>query len=157
MAARRLIALLIVVLVVSTVAATLFAPTQRNSETTTTAESPSPRAAQEPGRSGRLIEKTVQTSSKRPPTLQLLLGDQLELTVRVGAPLQVEIPALGMLEDADPGAPAHFSILTASPGRYGVRALGGRPIATIRVTEPAGAKAGGGSGDPAGGIRRNDH
>jgi hypothetical protein len=153
MAARRLMALLLVVLVVSTVAAALIAPLRQDSEPAPTEESTQ---AADAGRaantadSGRLIQKSVQTPSKDPPTVRMRAGDQLELTVHARTPTQVEIPRLGQLEDAAPDAPAHFSILASSVGRFEARALGAGPVATILVKDeeprPAGQEPGGPDG-----------
>jgi hypothetical protein len=143
MAARRLIALLVVVLVVASVSAALFAPTRPSGtpegETTTSTGNHPPH----PAPAGRLVEKTVQIRSKRPEVVPLRVGDQLELTVRTRAAAQVEVPRLGMVEDAAPDAPAHVSILTAEPGRFDVRLAEGRVVATLRVTQPgAGGRRG---------------
>ena len=61
------------------------------------------------------------------------VGDQLELTVRTRVAAQVEIARLGLLEDAAPDAPAHFSLLPAEPGKLAVSLAGGRTVAVIRV------------------------
>jgi hypothetical protein len=135
MAARRLMALLLVVLVVSTVAAALIAPLRQDPEPTPREESTQAPDAADAGDSGRLIEKSVQAPSKDPPKVRMRPGDQLELTVRTRTPTQVEIPRLGQLEDAAPDAPAHFSFLASSAGRFEARALGAGPVATILVKE----------------------
>jgi hypothetical protein len=138
MAARRLMALLLVVLVVSTVAAALIAPLRQDPEPTPTAEATQAAdgaQAAEAGDSGRLIQKSVQTPSRNPPKVRMRPGDQLELTVHTRTATQVEIPRLGQLEDAAPDAPAHFSFLAISAGRFEARALGAGPVATILVKE----------------------
>jgi hypothetical protein len=138
MAARRLMALLLVVLVVSTVAAALIAPLRQDPELTPTEEATQARdAAQAAGAddSGRLIQKSVQTPSRNPPKVRMRPGDQLELTVHTRTATQVEIPRLGQLEDAAPDAPAHFSFLASSAGRFEARALGAGPVATILVKQ----------------------
>lgn len=139
MAARRLMALLLVVLVVSTVAAALIAPLRQDPEPTTPTEEATQTAdaarAADAGDSGRLIQKSVQTPSRNPPKVQMRPGDQLELTVHTRTATQVEIPRLGQLEDAAPDAPAHFSFLAISAGRFEARALGTGPVATILVKE----------------------
>jgi hypothetical protein len=129
---------MLVVLVVSTAGAALLAPrptpAPEEGETTTTAtQEPSEGAADG---SGRLIETTVQAASRRARVVRMRVGDQLELTVRTRGAVQVEIPRLGMIEDAAPDAPAHFSVLPSEAARYGVRVAGGREIAVIRVGEP---------------------
>ena len=148
MAARRLMALLLVVLVVSTVAAALIAPLRQDPEPTPAEESAqgadAPQAADTTD-SGRLIEKSVQAPSKDPAAVRMRPGDQLELTVRTRTATQVEIPRLGQVEDAAPDAPAHFSFLASSAGRFEARALGAGPVVTIVVKEeppPAGEEPG---------------
>jgi hypothetical protein len=148
MAARRLMALLLVVLVVSTVAAALIAPLRQDSELPPAEESTQAgdaAQAAESGDSGRLIEKSVQSPSNDPPLVRMKPGDQLELTVHTRTATQVEIPRLGQLEDAAPDAPAHFSFLASSVGRFEARALGAGPVAIILVKEasPAGDERGG--------------
>ena len=147
MAARRLLILVLAVLVVSTVGAALIAPprpqdTPEDQTTTSTPEQRSERAE-----AGRLVEKSVQSASRRPEVVDLRVGDQLELSVRTRVPAQVEIARLGMLEDAAPDAPAHFSVLATEPGRFAVRIVGGRTVALIHVSEP-GAPSGQGEPPP---------
>ena len=145
-------ALLLAVLVGSTVAAALIAPLRQNSEPAPTEESTRATdwpGSEDPASSGRLIEKSVQTPSKNPPTVRMSPGDQLELTVHTRTATQVEIPRLGMLEDAEPDAPAHFSILASSAGRFEALALGTGTVATILVKEerpPADEEPGGPDG-----------
>ena len=151
MAARRLIAVLIVVLVVSTVAAALVAPIQRETDTTSTTGPKAPPSTQEGPRNGRLIQKSVQATSRKGPAVRLRPGDQLELTVHVRRAAQVEIVGLGLLEDATPDAPAHFSLIAPATGRFEVRGAGTGPIATISVERPP--KAAGGLGEAGAGRR----
>ena len=133
MAARRVLILIVAVLVVSTIGTAVLAPRPdpppEGATTSTTTSTPK----QENDRPGRLVEKAVQVPSRRPRTVRLRAGDQLELTVRTRTPVQVEIPRLGMIEDAAPDAPAHFSVLPGSPGRFEVRLAQGRTVAVIRV------------------------
>lgn len=137
MLARRLLLVMIVVLVVSTAGVALIAPrpetTPGTSSTTTTT-----RTQARTGPSGRLIETSVQAESKEPEVVRMRLGDQLELAVHTQAATQVEIPALGLLDDAAPDAPAHFSILPATDGHLTVRLASGRTVAVVRVEERRG-------------------
>jgi hypothetical protein len=148
---------MLAVLVISTIGAALIAPpqpTQTPEGEATTSRAKSPPDAEN---AGRLVEKSVQTASKRPGVVDLRVGDQLELMVRTRAAAQVEIPRLGMLEDAAPDAPAHFSILTGEPARLAVRLAGGRTVAVIRVAEPEAADKAAKPGKPEGaGGRRGE-
>lgn len=117
MVARRLIAVLIVLLLMSTIAAAL-APVREAEETTstttTTATAPESSAA-----SGTTVEREVEVgglSEDPAETLELSAGDRLRLTVRSAEPAEVEIPGLGLLAFAAPGAPARFDIILREPG-----------------------------------------
>ena len=61
----------------------------------------------------------------------------------------VEIPELGLLETAGPGAPARFDLLLREQGRLAVLADGGRQVAWIVVRRAAGP-----AGSDTGEIRR---
>ncbi len=81
-----------------------------------------------------MIERTLNTSSRRSETVGVERGDQLALTVRSSIPGQIEIPAFGLLEDVAPGAPARFDLLLGRAGRFEVRLAGsGKLIAIIAV------------------------
>jgi hypothetical protein len=138
MAARRLLILLVVLLVVSTLAATLVPPPAEREETTTETERTTgarPPAGGERG-PGERLTRTVDASARGVERIELRLGDELALTVRSGTADQVEIPALGRLEDVDPDAPARFDLLPPRPGTFAVRLLeASRPVARIRVRD----------------------
>jgi hypothetical protein len=142
MAARRLVALLVALLVVSTLAAALTAPgpdrESQPTETTSEPESGSPGA-------GRLIEATLNASTRHPERVEAQRGDQVALTVRSASPGQVEIPAFGLIDDVEPGAPARFNLLPERTGSFDVRLAGsGRPIGRLvvrpRETERSGPR-----------------
>jgi hypothetical protein len=136
MAARRLLILMLAVLAVSTLAAVLFAPRPEPVNTTAT-EHDDDDTASGPNTGGRLIEVRVQTGALRAERVRLRPGDQLELTVRSRNDGQVEIPRLGLIEDAGPGMPARFSLLMSEPGSFAVRLAGRRrDVARIEVSAP---------------------
>ena len=144
MAARRLLILLLAVLAISTLAAALIGPraTRESPAPSTTAGEPA-RGRQARDRSGRLIEKTVEAGRRRPETIRLRPGDQLELTVRSRLPGQVEVVRLGLLEDVGPDVPAHLSLLPSELGRYRVRIAGrGRAVAVVVVSAAGGGVRG---------------
>jgi hypothetical protein len=138
MAARRLLILMLVVIAISTLAAGLFAPRpepQPAATTTTTERDRGPTTGLEG--TGRLIEASVQTGARRPETIRVRRGDQLELTVRSHIDGQVEIRRFGLIEDAGPGMPARFSLLMSEPGRFAVSLAGRRrDVARIEVSAP---------------------
>jgi len=131
MATRRLLILMLAVLAVSTLGAALLAPQPGKPPpaATTTAKGDGTATRQRPG---RLIEASVQTQSPHPEPIRLRPGDQLELTVRSATPGQIEIPRFGLLEDAGPDQPAHFSLVADEPGSFPVR-LAGTQRAVARV------------------------
>ncbi|HSJ16474.1 MAG TPA: hypothetical protein VK920_00095 [Solirubrobacterales bacterium] len=134
MAARRLLTLLLLLLVVSTLAATLVPPQDEREGTTSSIERSgegdrAERGAPAPKQLTRTIDATPDIER-----IELRLGDQLALTVRSGTADQVEIPALGQLEDVDPDAPARFDLLPQRPGAFEVRLLDARrTVAKITV------------------------
>ena len=135
MAARRLLFMLIAILVISSFAAALV-PVERATRTDSTAPAPKPAAGAEPS-GGRIIERRVDAGARRAPTVRIPLGDQLVLTVAADRLDQVEIPALGELEDVEPSTPAAFDLLPVDPGRYAVRIVDAdRRVATIEVEPP---------------------
>jgi hypothetical protein len=142
MAARRLVALLVALLVVSTLAAALTAPgPDRESQATEGASEPE---SGSPG-AGRLIEATLNASAEHPGRVDAERGDQVALTVRSASPGQVEIPAFGLLDDMEPGAPARFNLLPERAGSFEVRVAGsgraiGRVVVSGRKAERSGSR-----------------
>lgn len=135
MAARRLLILMLAVLAISTFGAALIAPRPEGGSGTATTTTKRDQDA-EPAREapGRLIEARVQTDARRPETIRLRPGDQLELTVRSRTAGQVEIARFGRLEDVGPNQPARFSLLLDEPSRFEVRLAGsGRTVARVEV------------------------
>jgi hypothetical protein len=135
MAARRILILMLAVLAVSTLGAALIAP-QPDPETTTTQRADDG-SASEPGTNSQLIQASVRAGARRPETIRVRRGDQLELTVRSRIDGQIEIRRFGLIEDAGPGMPARFSLLMSEPGSFAVRLAGTRrDVARIEVSAP---------------------
>jgi hypothetical protein len=136
MAARRLLILMLVLLAVSTLAAALVPQAEReepgtNGGTATTEPRPG-RQSRPPA--GALVRRTIEVAPQGADEIELRRGDQLALTVRSGAPDQVEIPAFGQLEDLTPEDPARFDLLPDRTGVFEVRLLAARRvIGRIRV------------------------
>ncbi len=126
MAARRLILVMLVLLVLSSAVAALI-PVERDaveetsSSTTTT--------AQEPAESGELLRRKINADAKKPTTIRLAKGDQLEVTVTSSKPGQVEIAALGVFEGVDEFFPARLDLLPVDQGTYPVRLVPDEPPA----------------------------
>ncbi len=149
MAARRLIALLVVLLVISSIAAALApTPAERDAESSTTTTTTTGPGEPDDAGSGAapLIEATAEVPPPRgdakggrqtePAEIEAAVGDQLALTVRTDETTAVEIPELGLLETASPGAPARFDLLLREPGRLAVLADGHRQVAWVTVAAP---------------------
>ncbi len=124
---------MLMLLAVSTLAAALIPPQARRqvaSSTTSTTTTPPTSAAT----GGRLVERTVRVAGRGSTRVMIRLGDQLALTVRVGFPDQVSIPAFGLIADATSDAPAHFDLLPDRTGRFDVELVErGRVAAVIEV------------------------
>jgi hypothetical protein len=135
MAARRLLTLLLLLLVVSTLAATLVPSQDERDGTTSSIErSGEDDRAERGAPAPKQLTRTIDASTRGIERIELRLGDQLALTVRSGTADQVEIPALGQLEDVDSDAPARFDLLPQRPGAFEVRLLDARrTVARITV------------------------
>jgi hypothetical protein len=140
LAARRLIAILLVLLFLSSLAAAL-APVQEgvNTESTSTSTSTTtetPAVEGEPA-DPRLIDQSVDASSRRPVVIEAQPGDELTLRVTSRTPGTVELAGIGPTEDVGPRQPAFFDVLLRDAGSFAVRFLETRrKIAEIRVVEP---------------------
>jgi hypothetical protein len=134
MAARRLIMILLVLLFVSSLAAALV-PIDRSSDSSESSTATSTTAAETP-RAGREIVKRIDARERKPETIRMRVGDQLQLTVDGSAPDQVEIPRLDLLEPLDLGAPARFDLLADEPGTYTIRLLEARRTIGKLVVRP---------------------
>ncbi len=71
------------------------------------------------GEQGRDREATMPEDT----TVELRIGDLLELTVRSEERGSVQVAALGEVEPVAPDAPARFTFYAARPGTYEVRLL----------------------------------
>ena len=149
MAARRLIIVLLVLMGISTIAAILAPPIEERSsdtdtESTTTTgtqgEPGEPGAGAEGSAGGVLIEQTIGAFGKQ-AVLGGVVGDRLALTVTSPRPTNVQVPALGLFEFADRGAPARFDLFLREEARYVVERDDGTAIATIEVAAPTPAAA----------------
>ena len=135
MAARRLVAVLVVLLAISIVAAAI-APERQSGllgdESTSTTTTTAPQA--DPTTSGELIRTTISATAKDPEVVRARAGDQLELMVTSDAWVEIEIPDFGLLEAANPDAPAVFNLLLRRSGELPiVEAEGGAAVGRIVV------------------------
>jgi hypothetical protein len=137
-AARRLLIVLVILLAISTLAAVLAPPPDQQGDGEQR-RAPSPKRAGPPAEEsrGKLVRASVAADAGAARSVRLEIGDQLSLTVRRRRPSQIEIAGLGLIEDAEPGAPARFDVFADHPGRFEVRVLGTtRTLARILVSRP---------------------
>jgi hypothetical protein len=140
-AARRLILVMLVLLVLSSIAAALI-PVERSH--TPQLESTTTKPARAGIPAGTFVHRRISAQASRPVKIALKVGDQLGLTVRTTSPGQVEIPAFGELANVEPAFPAHLDVLALERGRFPVRLVGKRTIATIVVSGRSEADQGAG-------------
>ena len=139
MAARRLIMILLVLLFISSLAAALI-PIDRSDDSTDSSTTSTTAAAEAPP-AGRSLVKRIDVRQRKPETIRMKVGDQLELSVDGPVPDQVEIPRLDLVEPIDSGAPARFDLLADMPGTYPVRLVeANKLIGRLVVTVPEPAK-----------------
>lgn len=134
MAARRLVALLIALLVISTIATALAPPRESEDESssTMTTEQQAPEQNSSPV-SSDLVETSLDASDPDGnESIRAALGDQLDLTVKAGETVLIEIPDLGLYGTAARGAPVYFDLIMRREGSFEVTA-GGKRIGTIEV------------------------
>jgi hypothetical protein len=135
MAARRLIMVLLVLLFLSSLAAALI-PVERSS-TSDSSSTSTTKTSTAADTGGRLLVKRLDARDRKPETIRMRLGDQLQLSVEAGGPNQVEIRAFDQLEPVDLGAPAKFDLLPDAAGRYPVKlVLSNRTVGRIVVVGP---------------------
>ncbi len=137
MAARRLILVLILLLVISSITAQLARPPSTEMEaadTTTTTTTEATTTAGNEAAVGRLLRRRVDPSpaaASEPLKIHGAVGDQIQLHVSVAEPGVVAIPMRGLVESADPAAPARFDLLLRELGMLDVRGPDGRTVAVI--------------------------
>jgi hypothetical protein len=127
MATRRVVLLLALVLIVSSVAAALIpSPPQESTEPDKTHKERSKQrdAASQSKRRGRLVVATFEAAGRHPETVRLRKGDELRMEIGSRIPVQIEISAYGLIEDASPDAPARFDILVDRRGTSAIRTVG---------------------------------
>ena len=133
MAARRLLIIMFLLLAISTLAAALVpAPERRADETGQGSSSSTAATAAEPAPRGDLVEARLSAGGK-PERVRVSTGDQISLVVSSPQPRDVSLPAFGLIEFAEPGAPARFDLLIEQAGQFDVIAEGEGSVATIVV------------------------
>ncbi|MGH2961701.1 MAG: hypothetical protein ACRDL3_05845 [Solirubrobacterales bacterium] len=138
MAARRLLLLMLVLLAVSSLAAALVSPQSEREQGSETGTGRTDTAGSDRRKApmGRLVREAIDAGDRRPGGIRLRRGDELALTVRSRAAVQVEIPAFGLLEDAARDDPARFDLLLDRRGRFDVRTLAPRRVIGRIVVAP---------------------
>jgi hypothetical protein len=130
MAARRLLIVMLLLLGISTLAAALVPPPERES-TETEESTATTRATKERPPGKRVAAEVSARGGGRRKLIQVSLGDQLALVVESARPAEIAVPAFGLIEFAEPGAPARFDMLIRRRGRFDVTAERAGTVATI--------------------------
>ncbi len=132
MAARRLVIVMLLLLGVSTLAAALAPPrSQRTGPASTTSTQTDPATPT----GGELVRETIDAQANRPQRFRIGVGDQLSLEVYSTRVVQVEIPRLGLTDNAAPLSPARFDLLAEREGSFEVRLQASRrAIGVIEVS-----------------------
>jgi hypothetical protein len=126
---------MLVLLVLSSIAAALIPVERDRTDSSTTSSSTTSTTTTDSGEA-RLIKRTVSTSARKRPTIEMRVGDQLELTVKSPVANAVEIEAFGEFEDVDPAFPAKFNLFPLAAGSHAVRLVDPPGlVATIRVRD----------------------
>jgi hypothetical protein len=136
MAARRLLIVMLLLLGISTLAAALVPPPERDTETESSTSTTKSTATRERPRGEPVAAEVTAGSGGRPEAVRVATGDQLALVVKVRRPAEVEVPAFGLIEFAEPGAPARFDVLIDERGRFEVNAGRAGTVATIVAKRP---------------------
>ena len=143
MATRRLIALMIVLLFLSSLAAALVPVREedRRDETGTELTKPEQQPRTEQA-DGALVRATVAAGGK-PETVEVAVGDQLQLRVTAKQADTFELVGLSGTEDAAPNAPAYFDVLIPEAATFRLRSVTtGKAVAFVEATPPAKKGAG---------------
>ena len=136
MAARRLLIVMLLLLGISTLAAALVPPPERGTETESSTSTTRSAPTRERTEGERVAAEVTARSGGRPEAVRVSTGDQLALVVKVARPAEVEVPAFGLTEFAEPGVPARFDVLVDEPGRFEVNAQREGTVATIVAQGP---------------------
>jgi hypothetical protein len=131
MAARRLLIVMLLLLGISTLAAALVPPPERRGETENSTSTRKSTTDKERPEGQRVAAEVSERSGGRPEVIRVSTGDQLALVVKLARPAEVGVPAFGLIEFAEPGAPARFDVLIERAGRFEVTAERAGTIATI--------------------------
>lgn len=132
---------MVVLLAISTLAAALVPPpeAQRGDARSSTSTRPEAETSGERRHSGRLIEVAVDARGEAgPQSVRVTSGDQLALSVESPSPVEVTVPAFGLVEFAESGDPARFDLLVDRSGTFDVRSAGGGTVARIVSRDRAG-------------------
>lgn len=124
MVPRRLLTVMLLLLVGLVIASALAPPPERGGEenartgTSTTAETPETTTQQ-----ASAADDDADGVLPRDEQVIARVGQALELEVTAKKAATIEIPDLGEMQPAAPGAPAQFVVAFDAPGRYDVRDL----------------------------------
>jgi hypothetical protein len=125
MLARRLLALIAVLLVLLAIANAVAprnsSPPAQPAPGTATAPSSPPQVSPAPATGGDTVTAQLSASpSGKPRTLQIRLGDEVDLAVSAPIVGTVTIAGYDLLEAVDPAAPAEFHFIADQAGTFDV-------------------------------------
>ena len=131
---RRLLVLLAFLLLCGAVAAVVSPREARKGETTTTQRQrpQAPRVRPQPAPPRTAI---VRASVGEPPLVRARVGELLQLSISVDAPVSLSIVDQGRIESGDPDTPVRFEFIAERAGRFAVtRVADGVTVARLQVS-----------------------
>jgi hypothetical protein len=141
---RRALLLFAIVLGLAAIASSIARPPERDEKPVPAHDRAAPQATDVSADVTPVSAETVEISAgAHPRDVRLAQGRETTLHVSVKRRGQVEIPRLGLIDDAEPLTPARFDLLVSAPGRYPVlqrpTAASERPVrlATLVVRREA--------------------
>ena len=138
MAARRLLIIMVALLAISTLAAALVPPPEEQAGSSSTSTTTTTTAPEHRG--GDLVRAEVTVGAKgAPKRVPVKPGDQVALTVSSPRFGKASVPAFGLVDFAEQGAPARFDLLVSERGSFPVRFTGEGTVATV-VARARGAR-----------------
>jgi hypothetical protein len=130
-----LLIVMLLLLGISTLAAALVPPPEQGENTESSTSTPRAATPKERPRGDRVAAQVSARGGRRPERVRVSAGDQLALVVETPRPGEIAVPAFGLIEFAEPGAPARFDILIERDGRFEVTADRAGTVARIVATE----------------------
>lgn len=134
---RRLLTVMLLLLVGLVIASAVAPPPERREQdaartTTSTTPKPASTATQQAAAAPSGVDAVLPADG----TVRARPGQAIELAVTSKQPATIEIPELGAMQPAAPGAPAQFVVAFDAAGRYDVRDLeADASVGTVEIGE----------------------